>query len=442
MRRELYNNLLAWKNSPRRKPLLLSGARQTGKTHLLTEFGEREYEQVHVYNFEQEPLLSGFFERDLRPERILAELALYRGTRVEPERHLLFFDEIQACNGALNSLKYFQEQAGEYHVVAAGSLLGVELSKPGSFPVGKVNMVRLYPMTFLEFLEGIGQGGYREYLEKLDRIEPLPEALHRELIALLRAYYVVGGMPEAVAVFAESRTLDHVRTVQEDILNAFAQDFAKHTPAKDIPKMRQVWESLPVQLARENKRFLFSTASESARARDYEDALLWLEGAGLVTRSFVVETPRLPLKSYSDRQRFKLYALDVGLWGALSRLSPQVLVSGDAVFQEYHGAFVESYVAQTLSAVLPGELYYWRNRKSTAEVDFLCEFEAGIVPLEVKAGVNPRSKSLRTVGATYALRPLLRTTLRNLRVDGDILNVPLYAAPLLPQLAAVAFEAQ
>jgi len=298
MERDLYTSLLAWKKNPRRKPLLLSGARQTGKTYLLDAFGKQEYDQTHTFNFEQEPALASFFERDLRPRRVLRDLEMYRGVSISSERDLIVFDEIQASNRALNSLKYFHEQAGEYHVAAAGSLLGVELSTPGTFPVGKVNMDRLYPMTFLEFLGATGQERYREYLQGLVRVEPLPEALHEELIDLLRAYYVVGGMPEAVSTYAESSDLDEVRAVQNEIVEAFAQDFAKHTPASDIPQMRQIWQSLPVQLARENKRFLFSAASEGARARDYEDALLWLDGAGLIYRSFVVETPRLPLKAY------------------------------------------------------------------------------------------------------------------------------------------------
>lgn len=435
MDRDFYLSLLGWKESPRRKPLLLIGARQTGKTHLLNEFGRREYRQTLTFDFEQEPVLASFFEKDLRPERILRDLALYRGTRIQPEEDLIILDEIQSSNRALTSLKYFEEQAGEYHIAAAGSLLGVELSKPGSFPVGKVNLAHLYPMTFLEFLAAAGEEPLREYLEGLNRIEPLPEALHEKLIDLLRAYYVVGGMPEAVQTYAESHDFAAVRAVQDEILKAFALDFAKHTPASDIPKMRQIWESLPVQLARENKRFLFSAAKEGARARDCEDALLWLEDAGLVYRSFVVETPRLPLKAYSNRQLFKVYLLDVGLLGAHSRLSPRVLLLGDAVFQEFHGAFVENYVAQTMSAALNRELYYWRNRKSMAEVDFLCEFGAEVVPVEVKAGINPRSKSLRTLGASFGLSRLCRTTLCNLRRDGRVLNVPLYAASLLHQFA-------
>ena len=435
MKRDLYSSLLNWKGAPRRKPLLLTGARQTGKTHLLNEFGRREYRQAHVFDFEQEPLLASFFERDLDPARVLRDLALYRGASIQAEEDLVILDEIQSANRALTSLKYFGEQAGEYHIAAAGSLLGLELSRPGSFPVGKVSLARLYPMTFLEFLEAVGQEAYREYLESVKGVAPLPDALHEKLIDLLRAYYVVGGMPEAVLTYAESHDFDAVRVVHDEILRAFALDFAKHTPASDIPKVRQIWESLPVQLARENKRFLFSAASEGARARDYEDALLWLEGAGLVYRSFMVETPRLPLKAYSNRQLFKVYLLDVGLLAAHSNLAPRVLLLGDAAFQEFHGAFVENYVAQALSATLDRELYYWRNRKSTSEVDFLCELDGEVVPLEVKAGINPRSKSLRTLGARFGLGRLCRTTLCNLRRDGGVLNIPLYAASLLPQFA-------
>ncbi len=435
MERSLYPQLVAWKHGRRRKPLLLTGARQTGKTYLLKWFGAREYRRTHYFNFEKDPGLNSFFEGDLEPGRILRDLGLYRDTDVTPG-DLLIFDEIQASNRALNSLKYFQEEANEYHVAAAGSLLGVELAKPSSFPVGKVNLAQLHPMTFFEFLNGVGAGRYRAYLEELEEVQPLPDAFHSTLIGLLRAYYVVGGMPEAVSTYAAAQDFAEVRTVQDEILRTYVADFAKHTPAHDIPKLRQIWASLPMQLARENKRFLFCLAREGARAREYEDALLWLEGAGLVYRSFAVETARLPLKAHANRQLFKVYMLDTGLLGAMANLAPRVLVLGDTLFREYHGAFVENYAAQTLAAELPGELYYWRNKRSTAEVDFLCEIDSRLIPLEAKAGVNPRSKSLRTLGQACNAPHLFRTTLLNLMRQDRLTNLPLYALQLLPRLAA------
>ena len=429
MERDAYERLLAWKRAATRKPLLMRGARQTGKTYLLRAFGRERYAAAHYFNFEQTPDLASLFQRDLDPQRIVRDLSIFAGARILPERSLIILDEIQACNAALNSLKYFAEDAPQYHVAAAGSLLGVALSKPRSFPVGKVDFVDLHPMTFLEFLDALGEGRYRGVIEEHDVLAPFPEAFHHALLDLLRAYYFVGGMPEAVAGYAANRDAAAVRAVQQAILDAYVLDFAKHAPAREVARIIAVWESLPRHLAREHRKFIFSAVRPSARARDYEDAIVWLEGAGLILRAFAVETARLPLRGYADRRSFKVYALDVGLLGALAGAAPQLLVHGDRLFEEYRGALVENYVAQQLAAAAAGELHYWRSSGGKAEVDFLRERGGEVLPLEVKAGVNPRSKSLRSFDAQFAPPLLLRSTLLNLRRDARVLNIPLYALP-------------
>jgi predicted AAA+ superfamily ATPase len=435
MKRDIYEKLLSWKLSPRRKPLLLQGARQTGKTFVLKEFGLHEYVNTVYCNFEEDPALDQFFRRDLNPERVLQELALYMNREIRPEADLIIFDEIQFSNRALNSLKYFAEQEIDVHVAAAGSLLGVKMSSPGSFPVGKVNFLQLYPMTLLEFLTAMGESRYRELLESVDTFVPLTEAFHLHLIDLLRRYYFVGGMPEAVKHFAEGGKALEIREIQIEIIKSYVLDFAKHAPAADIPKLSQIWESIPRHLAKENKKFVFSAVKKGARGRAYEYALTWLEDAGLIRRAYAVETAKPPLKYYADTGCFKVYALDVGLLGAIARSPVELLAQGERLFNEYEGAFVENYVGQHLVSDFPQPLYYWRSKGGKAELDFLCEFGDRICPLEVKAGINPKSKSLRSYDLQFKPSWLARTNLLNFRQDDKICNLPLYAVSLLPRLA-------
>ena len=289
MKRDAYQGLLSWKASDRRKPLLLRGARQTGKTYLLQEFGKNEYEQVHYFNFEERPQLGQFFEKNLDPKRILSDLAIYTKSEIHPDRDLIIFDEIQTSNAALNLLKYFQEKAPSYHLAAAGSLLGVKLSSPGSFPVGKVNFLNLHPLTFLEFLEALGESRYRKVLEETVDLVPFAEPFHEELIDLLHQYYFVGGMPEAVKCYAEKRNPEEVRQIHHEVIDSYVLDFAKHAPASDIPKLTLIWNSLPAHLARENRKFIFWAVKKGARAREYENALVWLEDAELIYRSCAVQ---------------------------------------------------------------------------------------------------------------------------------------------------------
>ncbi|MDZ7695941.1 MAG: ATP-binding protein [Deltaproteobacteria bacterium] len=434
MKRDIYADLLAWKSSSRRKPLLLQGARQTGKTFILKEFGCTEYRNTAYCNFEEDPLLAGFFERDLDSQRILSELSVYLNVRIEPGADLVIFDEIQAADRALNSLKYFAEKRTDLHIAAAGSLLGLKLSGPGSFPVGKVNFLQLYPMSFLEFLDAMGESRYRDLIEHIEKAEPLTDAFHAHLIDMLRRYYFVGGMPEAVRRFAETGDGVEIREIHKEIIKSYVLDFAKHAPATDIPKLTLVWGSIPKHLARENKKFVFSAVKKGARAREFENALMWLNDSGLIHRAEAVQTVRHPLAHYSDSNCFKVYALDIGLLGAMAGSSVDLLVRGERLFNEYEGAFVESYVAQQLVSHFGQSLYYWRSKGGKGEIDFLCEFAGKIYPLEVKAGINPKSKSLRSYHDQFRPECLIRTNLLNLRRDGNLLNLPLYAISILPSL--------
>lgn len=434
MKRDIYLQLLAWKRSAGRKPLLLQGARQTGKTYILKAFGKTQYESVLYCNFEENPGLDTFFHRDLNPNRILSELSLYLNQEISSETGLIIFDEIQASNRALNSLKYFAEQRPDLHIAAAGSLLGIRLSSPGSFPVGKVNFLSLYPLTFLEFIDAMGEERYRRILENQDRLEPIANAFHVQLIDLLGRYYFVGGMPEAVRHYADSRHGRDVRKIQTEIVKSYIFDFAKHAPASDIPKLTLIWDSIPKHLARENKKFVFSAVKKGARARSYENALIWLEGAGLIHRANAVQRSKQPLKHYGDTNCFKIYGLDVGLLGAMAGTPVEMMAQGERLFNEYEGAFVESFAAQQIVATLNPSLHYWRSAGGKAEIDFLLEVEDRIYPLEVKAGVNPKSKSLKSYDMQFAPEKLVRTNLLNFKQDGKVCNIPLYAISELTRL--------
>lgn len=433
MKRDIYGQLLKWKTSARRKPLLIKGARQTGKTYILKQFGTNEYDTLAYFNFEEDPLLKDFFSQRLQPEQLIQNLSLYAHKSIRPGRDLIIFDEIQASNNALKSLKYFQEEAPQYHLAAAGSLLGIALSGPGSFPVGKVNFLNLYPMTFHEFLEAVGAGDLSEYIAETSNVAPFPEPLHLEFIRYLRIYYFTGGMPEAVAHYAQNKDLNEVREIQNEIINAYVLDFAKYAATPDIPKLSLVWDSIPAQLAKENKKFVFTMLKKSARLRDFENAIEWLEKSGLIFRIFRVKTAKSPLRGYIEDNIFKVYALDVGILGAMANIAPDILVRGDRIFQEFEGAFVENYVAQQLKAAKGMELYYWQSSGS-AEVDFVCDYSGHILPLEAKAGINPRSKSLKSFDQKFAPPVLFRTTLLNLRKDDRFVNIPLYALSLFPEL--------
>jgi predicted AAA+ superfamily ATPase len=434
MKRDIYEKLLEWKSSKERKPLILRGVRQVGKTYTLQEFGRKEYENTAYFNFEEDPALDDFFQQKLDPVPIIANLSLYLDREIKAGKDLIIFDEIQASNNALNALKYFSEQAAEYHIAAAGSLIGITLSRPRSFPVGKVNFLDMYPLTFLEFLDALGKSGLRRLIEIKNDFNPFSQPFHDELVDLLGKYFFVGGLPEPVKLFVETGNLSDVRSNQKDIIDSYLLDFSKHAITSDIPKLTMIWDSIPSQLAKENKRFVFSAIRKSVRAREYEGALQWLENAGLIYKSHQVTVPKRPLKGYMNRSSFKVFVFDVGILGALVKLAPQVLIEKDRPFTEFKGAFVENYVAQQLRSEKQIDLYYWTSQGKMAELDFLCEFGSQIYPLEAKAGINPKSKSLNSYDQQFSPPILSRATLLNLRHDGRILNYPLYAITLFPKL--------
>lgn len=431
MKRDIYKLLSDWKQSSRRKPLVLNGARQVGKTYSLKHFGKESYKNTVYLNFERNEKLNQFFEQTLDPKQLIKTLSIYTEIDIEPQETLLIFDEIQECPKALNSLKYFYEDANEYHVVAAGSLLGVKTAGEKGFPVGKVNFLHLYPLTFFEFLEALGHEKTRVFLEEYSTFDPLPNPMHEKLIELLKLYFFVGGMPEAVAEYVKSSKLNVVRKIQEEILDAYERDFAKHAPAHEIMKITTVWTQVHRQLAKENKKFIFSAIRKSARGRDYEEAIHWLLDAGLIHKSFLVSAPKFPLSAYADNNIFKIFLADVGLLGAQSNLSPQAILEGDLLFTEFKGALTENFVAQELIATRHLKPYYWTS-EGTAEVDFLIEDDHAIYPLEVKAGASLKKKSLLVYKQKYEPLKLIRTTTMNLKHDGDVYNYPLYLISRCP----------
>ncbi|MGH2613101.1 MAG: ATP-binding protein, partial [Rhabdochlamydiaceae bacterium] len=425
MKRNITKDLEKWKHSSRRKPLILNGARQVGKTFSLKQFGKAAYEKMAYFNFEKDEKLAGYFRETLEPKQLIQTLGIHAEVEIKPHNTLIVFDEIQECPKALNSLKYFCEEAGDYHIAAAGSLLGVKTAQEEGFPVGKVNFLHLFPLNFFEFLSATGHEKTRAFLEEYQNYKPLPTPLHDKLIQLLKLYFFIGGMPEAVAHYSQNDNLGIVREIQMEILNAYERDFAKHAPPTDLMKITTVWKQIHRQLAKENKKFIFAAIRKSARGRDYEEAIQWLTDAGLIHKSYLVQTPRFPLSAYADIQTFKLFLIDVGLLGAQSNLSAQTIIEGHLLFTEFKGALTENFIAQELISSTQKQLYYWAS-EGTAEVDFLMESDHEILPLEVKAGSSEKKKSLLVYDTKYTPSRLTRTTIMNLKHDGKIYNYPLY----------------
>ncbi len=418
------SELLAWKGQSKRKPLILMGARQVGKTFVLKKFGQQEYANTVYLNFEDNPRLCQLFEGSLNPKMVLKALMIEMNAEVVPGKTLLIFDEIQECPNALNSLKYFYESAPEQHIVAAGSLLGVKLAHVKGFPVGKVQFLSLYPLSFLEFLEALQEIRLKEFLVEQKGIEPLPPNLHEKLLMYFKEYLFVGGMPEAVAEYIDSQNISKVREIQTAILNAYSLDFAKHAPKEQIMKINQVWASIPSQLAKENKKFIYSAVREGGRAKEFEGALQWLIEAGLIYKVPLIRVPKVPLSAYADLNAFKIYLVDVGLLGAMSNLSAKTILHQNELFQEFRGAITENYIAQEL-VHSQYFLFYWTS-EGKAEVDFILEQDGLIYPLEVKSGNSSKKKSLRVYGDAYHPQLLIRSSPMNLKKDDDILNCPLY----------------
>jgi predicted AAA+ superfamily ATPase len=434
MYRFITKQLLEWKQSIKRKPLILQGARQVGKTFILKEFGRIAFENVIYCNFERDRELHKAFESSLDPHKLIKLLSAYFNAQVAPQHTLLIFDEIQECGPALTSLKYFFEEAPQYSIVSAGSLLGVTLAKQGSFPVGSVDFLSLEPLSFFEFVNALGKGSILKYLSEQSLDLEIPAVLTSELTQLLTQYQFVGGMPEAVRAFTESNALDDVRKTHEAILKSYVSDFAKHAPREEVANILSVWEVIPAALGRENKKFVVSLIKPGARLGNYERAILWLTQAGVLRQVKRVGNPQRPLRAHEDAGIFKLYSNDVGLLATQMNIPSSQILSPDAVLGEFSGAIAECFVAQELSSLGFRSLYYWCSQGS-AEVDFILEYEEAVAPLEVKAGHNVKSKSLTAYVERYHPKQAFRTSLKNIDRSGEIFNCPLYALPLLQSFA-------
>ena len=424
MKRYCLDFLLNWKNSEYRKPLILRGARQTGKTWLLKEFGETAFEKMVYVNFEETPSLQGLFQADFDTSRIITTLGIYSNTVIHPQNTLIVFDEIQAAEKGLTSLKYFCENAPEYFLIAAGSLLGMGLHNDTSFPVGKINFLDLRPMSFTEFLWAMHEDRLADSVLKQDW--GILNIFHNKLNEYLRYYLFTGGMPEVVKIFAETRNWELVRQIQNQILHSYEGDFSKHAPVEMIPRIRMVWHSIPSQLAKENKKFIFGILREGARAKDFELAIQWLTDSGLILKSHRVSKPGLPLIAYQELSVFKLFLHDVGLLGAMAGLNARTLIEGDKVFTEFKGALAEQFVMQQLRLKSESYIGYWTNERSTAEVDFVVQEEGEIIPIEVKSGENTRAKSFRQFYEKYLPSKAVRTTLLPYKQEEWMTNIPLY----------------
>ena len=425
MYRAAIEQLISWKVKKQRKPLIIRGARQVGKTWLMKEFGAANYADVVYINFDNNDRMKILFEGSLEIERLITGLELYAGHKIDPDNTLLIFDEVQEVPRALTSLKYFNEDAPQYQIICAGSLLGVALHRGTSFPVGKVEFLDLFPLSFFEFVIAMGK---RQYVELLQKAEfEMALTFKQDYADLLKYYYYVGGMPEAVLRFSESKDFNEVREIQQRILFAYEQDFSKHAPNDVVPRIRMLWKSIPAQLAKENKKFLFGLIKEGARAKEYELALLWLADCGLVHKVHRITTPGIPLNAYEDPKAFKLFFVDIGLLSCMVRLRQDVLLDGNELFREFKGALTEQYVFQQLKTLGGVQTYYWTSESSNAEVDFVIDTGKRILPIEVKAEVNLQAKSPKIYHAKFSPELSIRTSMADYKKDEWLLNLPLWA---------------
>ncbi len=434
MERTLIAELINWKEKPNRKPLVLKGVRQCGKTYLLKEFGKRYYEDIAYFNFEETGALNTVFEKDYDVQRIVLELGLFAGKSLKPESTLIILDEIQECGKALTAMKYFCENAPEYHIVCAGSLLGIALQKQLSFPVGKVDFLTLYPMSFSEFLRACGPENLADYLDRFKKGDPLPELIAERFSTFLRQYYITGGMPEVVYTWKQTHSMEEVECVQQAIINSYELDFAKHAPAKDFPKLTAIWRSIPEQLAKENTKFIFSHVKKGWRAKDLEDALEWLIAAGLVHKVCRIEKPFMPLSSYADDTAFKLYMPDIGILRKLSKLPYEVILDATPNYREFKGSLTENFVLCELIKSVDDSLYYWSSG-NTAEVDFILQCASEIVPIEVKSERNVKARSLAEYRKKYSPKYAVKTSMRSETGGEEVLHIPLYLIAALKRFA-------
>ena len=424
MYRLTIEKLYKWKESKHRKPLIIEGARQVGKTWLMKEFGKTAYKDCVYINFDSNSVMAELFASDLNVSRIITGIELYAGKKIDPEETLLIFDEVQEVPKALSSLKYFYEDAPQYQIICAGSLLGIALHGGTSFPVGKVDFMSLYPLSFKEFVYATLGERYAQLLDAKDfeLITPFKQVY----INALKQYYFVGGMPEAVQSFVDDKDFNEARSIQKRILTAYEQDFSKHAPADIVPKIRMVWNSIPSQLAKENKKFVYGLVREGARAKDYEAAIMWLCDCGLIYKVGRINSGAIPLKAYEDLKAFKLFVLDVGLLGCMTGINQSVLLNGNELFVEFKGALTEQYVCQQFKTLPDIGIYYYNNDRNTCEVDFVIDVGDKAIPVEVKAEENLKAKSLKSYRDRFSPEISVRTSMADYRQDDRFINLPLY----------------
>ena len=431
MYRKIMEKLIEWKNDKDRKPLILRGARQVGKTYIIKQFGEENYEGVAYFNFDHDTELYNMFENTKDPLRILEQLSFVYGKAIIPGKTLIVFDEIQECPNALNSLKYFEEEAKEYHIISAGSLLGIRLSHT-SFPVGKVNFLDMYPMTFTEFLEADGCKNLVDYMNSIKSIEKIPDIFFDRLSEKLKAYFIIGGMPEVVNSWITNKDMEKVNKIQDDILRSYESDFSKHTSNIEANRISIIWNSIPSQISKENKKFLYQVAKDGARAREYEGAVNWLKDANVVNKIYNVTKPSMPLISYNDLSSFKMYLNDVGLLRRKTDLDSKVVVEGNKLFQEFKGALTENYVLQTLIAIGLNPYYYTFDNRY--EIDFIIQYKNEIIPIEVKSGESINNTSLKVYNEINKPKTRIRFSMKNLNKNDNLINIPLFIVEYIKNL--------
>ena len=431
MYRKIIEKLIEWKNNKDRKPLILRGARQVGKTYIIKKFGEENYDGVAYFNFDHDTELYNMFENTKDPIRILEQLSFVYGKAIIPGKTLIVFDEIQECPNALNSLKYFEEEAKEYHIISAGSLLGIRLSHT-SFPVGKVEFLDMYPMTFTEFLEADGCKNLVDYMDSVRSIENIPDIFFDRLSEKLKAYFIIGGMPEAVNSWVTDKDMEKVNKIQDDILKSYESDFSKHTTNIEANRISIIWNSIPSQISKENKKFLYQAAKDGARAREYEGAVNWLKDANVVNKIYNVTKPNIPLISYNDLSSFKMYLNDVGLLRRKTDLDSKVIVEGNKLFQEFKGALTENYVLQTLIAIGLNPYYYTFDNRY--EIDFIIQYKNEIIPIEVKSGENVNNTSLKIYNEVNKPKIRIRFSMKNLNKDDNLINIPLFMVEYIKKI--------
>ncbi len=431
MQRYAIKQLIDWKNKKNHKPLIIQGARQVGKTWLMQEFGKKYYEQVAYINFDVDVKSREIFDVDYDTERLIMDIGLATKTKINAENTLIIFDEIQECPRALTSLKYFRENAPQYDIIVAGSLLGVACHEGTGFPVGKVSFMNLFPLSFEEFLLAMGEERFVELLNKKDF--KTIKLFNNKYEKLLKQYCYVGGMPEIVQDFVENKDFENVRNLQKEILSAYEEDFTKHIPTNTVAKIRLLWKSIPAQLSKENKKFIYGAAKEGARARDFEAALSWLINSGLVYRVNKITKPDLPITAYEDFNSFKLFVLDVGLLGAMTDLQADTIIDGNRIFEEFKGAIAEQYVLQQFKTIKDLPVFYWSNETSRAEIDFVIQIKSDVVPVEVKAERNLQAKSLKVYMEKFKPNYAIRTSMADYKKTNSLIDIPMYAIEIIKE---------